>query len=70
MKNSKRIQRILKHIDELENGYEFFCNGKHPEYAGYFREIREVINDLALERKQDHARFAKKLKGLWKVSED
>ena len=70
MKTSKRVQKILGYIDELEQHFEFFAGDKSSEYEHYFQEIRQLMEELALERKADHARFAKKLKGLWKKQED
>lgn len=70
MKASKRVQKILAYIDELEKHFAFFTGDKMGEYEHYFQEIRELMEELAIERKADHARFARKLKGLWKSQEE
>lgn len=69
MQNSKRIQRILKNLKEIQDDLEYYTNGT-KEYKQRFREIRELIDELGLEKKEDRAKFAKKLKELWKVDEE
>lgn len=68
MENSKRIKRALKNLEKLEQDMDFYTNGC-MEYREEFQQIRELINELALDKKEDHARFAKKLKALWSSSE-
>lgn len=68
MQNSKRIQRIVKNLDKIEEILKFYTNGDHS-YKKDFKEIRELIDELGLDKKEDHARLAKKLKGLWKMAE-
>ena len=65
MQNSKRIQRAIKKLSEIEDLVLFYTNGDEL-YKREFKELRELIDELALDKKEDHARLAKKLKGLWK----
>lgn len=64
MKNSKKICTIIKKLDEIEEVFLYYANGA-PHYTAHFTEIRELIEDLALDRKRDHIRLAKKLKEVW-----
>jgi hypothetical protein len=66
MQNSKRIQRVLKSLSDIEEILNFHTNGS-GEYRVRFKEIQELINELGLEKKEDHAKLAKKLKDLWDV---
>lgn len=68
MENSKRIQRAIKKLEDLEEIIDFYTNGS-GEHRSTFRELRELIDELGLDKKQDHARFAKKLKALWRSSQ-
>jgi len=68
MENSKRIQRAIKKLDKLQEDMEFYTNG-NDEYKDDFEELRELIDELGLDKKEDHARFAKKLKALWEASQ-
>lgn len=65
MENSKRIKRSLKKLDKIQEDLEFYTNGT-DEYTKDFKEIRELIDELGLDKKEDRARLAKKLKHLWK----
>lgn len=69
MKKSKRIERIINKLDKIEKNLEYFTNGNRI-FRKDFQELRDTIEELSLEKKVDHARFAKKLKGLWERSED
>ena len=69
MKNSKKITRIITYLDDIEEYFNYYTNG-NKIFSKEFEEIRQIINDLALEKKEDRARFAKKLKYIWKQSED
>lgn len=68
MQNSKRIQRAIKKLSEIEELVLFYTNGNEA-HARSFKELRDLIDELALDKKEDHARLAKKLKGLWKSQE-
>lgn len=68
MQNSKRIKRILKKLDELQEALSFYSNGER-EFRVAFKEIRELIDELALDKKKDHTRLAKKLKAHWKAED-
>ena len=68
MDNSKKVNRVIGYLDEIEDLLEFYSNGKYP-LKKEIKEIRTLIEDLALDRKEDHARFARKLKSIWKNSE-
>lgn len=65
MENSKRIQRILKKLEKLEEYMEFYTNNN--EYKKDFEDIRELIDELAMDKKEDHIRLAKKLKAHWEA---
>ena len=68
MENSKRIKRIIQHLDELEEVMDYFMAGsKH--YHQHFRELRDIIDELGLDRKEHNARFAKKLKAIVRSQE-
>jgi hypothetical protein len=64
MENSKRIRKVLKKLDKIQEDLEFYTNGT-GEYKKDFQEIRELVNELGLDKKEDRARLAKKLKDLW-----
>lgn len=64
MKNSKNIEQILKKLDEIEEIVCYYSNNSN-KYDNNFKQIRELIEDLSLDRKKDHIRLAKKLKGIW-----
>ena len=68
MENSKRIKRIIKHLDELEEVMDYFMAG-NKHYTPYFDEIRELIDELGLNMKEHNARFAKKLKAIYESQE-
>jgi hypothetical protein len=67
MENSKRIKRVIKKLEKLEEDMEFFTN--NGEYTKDFQEIRELIDELGLDKKEDHTRLAKKLKAIWEASQ-
>jgi len=69
MQNSKRVQRTLRKLDEIEEILSYYICGS-KEFKGHFKEIRELIDELGLDKKEDHKRLAKKLKGLWKSEKD
>lgn len=64
MQNSKRIQNILKKLDKLEEVLVFYMNGDES-FKSDIKEIRDLIDELALNKKEDHIRLAKKLKYVW-----
>jgi hypothetical protein len=68
VENSKRVQRALKKLDELKEALDFYSNSER-EYQVAFKEIRELIDELAIDRKVDHTRLAKKLKAHWKAED-
>lgn len=68
MQNSKRIQNILKKLDKLKEALEFYTNGD-VNFKKDFTEIQELIDELALDKKEDHIRLAKKLKYVWENSQ-
>lgn len=67
MQNSKRIQRVIKKLDSIQELINYYTNGS-GEYDGDFVDIRSTLNELSIDKKKDHARFAKKLKYLWDSS--
>lgn len=71
MKSPKRVKKILKYLDELEETLDFYLPNKleSKTYYLYFREIRQYINDLSIDKKVDHVRLAKKLKNTFKKNE-
>jgi regulator of replication initiation timing len=69
MENSRKIKRIISHLDEIEDRLSFFTNGNHG-LSKEFKELREVMSELAVSKKEDRARFAKKLKFLWNSPKD
>jgi hypothetical protein len=68
MENSKRIQRAIKKLEKLEESMEFYTNGNN-EYKKDFEELRDLIDELGLDKKEDHTRLAKKLKAHWEALE-
>lgn len=69
MENSKRIKRIITKLDELEELFHYFSNGDRS-YDRDFKEIRDLIDELGLDRKKDHAEFIQKLKDDGRLKED
>jgi prefoldin subunit 5 len=69
MKTSKKTQQYIQQLEEIQNQLGYFANN-----SDYLRqEIQEIcayIEELAIDKKIDHARFAKKLKFIWKKNED
>lgn len=45
----------------------FYMNG-NTEFKQDLVEIRSLIDELSLEKKEDHIRLAKKLKNVWKIN--
>lgn len=68
MKNSKKIKQLLDKLSEIEEVVDYLTNGT-GHYKQHFHEITNLIEDLALDRKENNIRLAKKLKGLWKLEE-
>lgn len=66
MQNSKRIQKILKKLDKLREALEFYTNGEN-KFKNDLKEIRDLIAELSLKKKEDHIRLAKKLKHVWET---
>ncbi len=69
MKNSKRIQNMLKSLDTIYEYLEYYMDGNTGLSAEY-HELRKHIEELSLEQKEHNARFAKKLKYLWSTDEE
>lgn len=69
MRNSKKTSRLLSHVEQIEDVLSYYL-GKNSKYTSYMREIRNYIDDTALEMKTHDIRLAKKLKGLWKKKND
>ena len=67
MENSKRIQRAIKQLEKIEENLEFYTNGAKG-YTEDFQQLKELIEELGLDKKTDHVRFAKKLKAIWEAS--
>ena len=67
MKPSKRTQRALKTLEKIKEHLEYYTND--VDYLKDFELLEELILELSLEKKEDHARFAKKLKKLYELSE-
>ena len=65
MKNSKRIQRIINKLDDLKEALDYYTGGNNV-YSQDIKELRELFNELSIEKKEDHVRLAKKLKAYWK----
>jgi hypothetical protein len=65
MKNSKKISRLLSHVEQIEDVVSYYL-GNNNKYSFYIREIRTYIDETALDTKTHDIRLAKKLKGLWK----
>ena len=68
MKNSKRIERAIHNLEKIKDLLDFYTNGHNP-YNKEFQEISKIIDELAIDKKVDHVRFAKHLKGIWKKNE-
>jgi len=68
MKNSKKIQKVISYLDEIEDLLKYYTNG-NARHETKFRDIRALIDELGLDKKKDHARFAKKLRWIWEQSE-
>jgi hypothetical protein len=69
MKQSKKTQRVLTHLDKIEDIIKYYTNGSNM-LGTEFIEIKKLIEELSIERKVDHARFAKKLKWFWEKSQE
>jgi hypothetical protein len=68
MENSKRIRRIQKKLDELQKIFHFFSNGS-KDYDRDFKEITNLIEELGLEKKKDHAELIQKLKEEGRIND-
>ena len=69
MKQSKKTQRVITHLEKIEDIVNYYTNGSNM-LGTEFIEIRKLIEELSIERKVDHARFAKKLKWFWEKSQE
>ena len=72
MKNSKKTENILKKLDKIQEYMYYFMmdTEAYHDISKDIAELREFISELALDRKEHNARFAKKLKGLWDSEHD
>lgn len=68
MENSKRTKKAIEKLNNIEDDLEYFTNGS-TRYRKVFKELREFIDELGLDKKIDHARLAKRLKAHWKAEE-
>ena len=65
MKNSKKIEKLVAKLSEIQEIVSFLTNGS-DRYDTDFKQLRDLIEDLALDRKENNIRLAKKLKGISK----
>lgn len=69
MKQSKRVQKAQEMLLELEEFVSYYtCKTKHKEFNEYFEFINNLLVELSIDQRVDHARFAKKLKAMFKKS--
>ena len=59
MKNSKRIKRLMDHVDELESVLDYYSNG-NKEYFKVIGEVRTLISELSLDQKEHDIRLIKR----------
>lgn len=64
MKNSKRVQRALSHLDAIRVHLDYYSNGDNA-LQKEITELYEILEELSLDKKEDHVRLAKKLKAHW-----
>ena len=69
MKQSKKTQRVVTHLEKMEDIINYYTNGSNM-LGSEFIEIRKFIEELSIERKVDHARFAKKLRWFWEKGQE
>ena len=70
MKEPSRVKKYLKALDKIESYLEYTLYGNEQEFKDIKKNIqgmRELIMDLSLDRKEDHARFFDTLKKFYKV---
>jgi hypothetical protein len=67
-KMTKKAKKAIRHLETIKEHCDFFLNG-NPTLNQEFIELEEIIEELSLEKKEDHARLAKKLKTFWKRDE-
>jgi hypothetical protein len=69
VKISKKTQHLLDYLDEIQEELQYFSNKKN-----YKKEkidiLKNYIEETSLDRKIDHARFAKWLKWVWNNRKD
>lgn len=68
MKPPKRIYQILEDLDKIQEVVNYCFPGKQL-YVEEFNTIRMTLQELSIDRKIDHVRFAKKLKSIWEKTQ-
>lgn len=70
MKEPARVKKFLKTLNSIEECLEYvFANNETylKEFRNDIEEMRQLIKDLSLDRKEDHAKFFDTLKKIYKV---
>lgn len=65
MKNSKRINRLIEKVNDIEEALEYFTNGK-THYFKTIEEIKQLISELLLDQKEHDIRLIRR----WSEKQD
>ena len=67
MQEPKRNKKYHKDIQEVVEVLKFYMGDtKSKELISKLRGVEDKLTELSMEKKEDHIRFAKKLKMLFK----
>lgn len=69
MKVSKKSGQLIDKLDKLEKYMNYYTN-KPNLFREDFDSLKKFIEETSIDRKIDHARFAKWLKWTWNTKKD
>ena len=61
MKNSKRISRIIKHLDELTELLDYYSNGRGGKFQ-VIGELKALVHEFGQDEKEHNIRLIQKWK--------
>lgn len=63
MRSPKKVKRVVKYLNEIETVLSYYLppTPESKVYRLYLKELRELIEDLSLDKKVNDAKIAKKI---------
>ncbi len=61
MKNSKRINRIIRHLDKLNELLDYYSNGKASSFK-VIGELKSLVDEFGHDEKEHNIRLIQKWK--------